>query len=53
MDKSIWRDTYKCLHSIRSIPSLEVIGCDFRNLHPDSRLTDEDKQLLWEYGAEV
>lgn len=47
----MWLDKYDCLHTIRNIPGLEVLGCDFRHLHPDSKLSDEDKQLLWEYGA--
>ena len=48
----IWdATTFECLHTIYNIPGLKVIGCDFRDLHPGSTLTDEDKQLLWEYGA--
>ena len=43
--------TSECLHSIRIIPGLEILGCDFRNLHQNSKLSDKHKQLLWEYGA--
>ena len=40
-----------CLHTLRNIPGLEVLGVDLRRLHPDSRLSDEAKELLYEYGA--
>jgi WD40 repeat protein len=46
-------ESRECIYTFRNVPGLEVLGCDFRNLHPDSKLSDEDKQLLWEYGAEV
>lgn len=50
----IWdAETFKCIRTIRNVANLEVMGCDFRNLHPDSRLSDEDRQLLWDYGADV
>ena len=50
----IWdAETFECIRTIRNVANLEVMGCDFRNLHPDSRLSDEDRQLLWEYGADV
>ena len=50
----IWEtNTYECLRTIRNIPGLEILGCDFRSLHKESTLTGEDRQLLWEYGAEV
>ena len=50
----VWdAETFECIHTIRNVANLEVMGCDFRNLHPDSRLSDEDRQLLWDYGADV
>ncbi len=48
----IWdAETFECLHTIHYIPGLEVIGVDLRHLHPDSRLSDEVKERLYEYGA--
>lgn len=50
----IWdAQTYECLHVIRNVPGLEVTGCDLTKLHEASRLSEEDKQLLWAYGAQV
>ena len=50
----IWdAETFECIRTIRNVANLEVMGCDLRNLHPDARLSDEDRQLLWDYGADV
>lgn len=50
----IWdAETFECIRTIRNVAKLEVMGCDFRNLHPDASLSDEDRQLLWDYGADV
>lgn len=43
--------TFRCVFTFVFRPGMDVFGCDFRELHPDSKLSDEDKQLLWEYGA--
>ena len=50
----IWdAKTLRCLDTIYNIPGLEVKGVDLRHLHPDSRLSDEVKERLYEYGAIV
>jgi hypothetical protein len=35
------------------IPGLFIQGCSFKNLHPDSQLSDEEKELLKMYGGVV
>lgn len=37
--------------SIPFIPGLLLQGCDFRHLHPDSEISDEDMDVLRQYGA--
>ena len=50
----VWdAETFECLHTIHNVPGLEVLGVDFRHLHPDSRLSTETKERLYEYGAIV
>ena len=50
----IWdAETFECLHTIHNVPGLEVHGVDLRHLHPESRLSDETKERLYEYGAIV
>ena len=41
------------LRKIRHMPGLEVSGVDFRDIHPDSRLTGETIKYLLQYGAVV
>ena len=43
----------ECSHSINLYPGLDIVGVDLRHLHPDSHLSDEVKELLYEYGAIV
>jgi hypothetical protein len=45
------RQTNKILHTFENIPGLWIQGCSFRNLHPDSQLSDEEKELLKMYGG--
>ena len=43
----IWStENNECLRIIRHYSGLYVRGCDMRNLHPDSVLSDEDKEIL-------
>ncbi len=42
-----------CLRTIHNIPGLKVIGVDLRHLYPDSQISDEVKERLYEYGAIV
>jgi len=39
--------------TIINIPGLFIQGCSFKNLHPDSDLSAESKNLMRQYGAEV
>lgn len=41
----------KCEEKLSNIPGLLIQGCDFRNLHPDSQLSDEAIALLRQYGG--
>jgi WD40 repeat protein len=41
----------KVIKLFTNIPGLVVQGCTFRNLHPDSDLSDENKKLMKQYGA--
>ncbi len=45
--------TNQVLHTLKIIPGLWIHGCSFKNLHPQSQLTDEGKQLLKMYGAVI
>lgn len=45
--------TFEPLHTINNISGLEVYGVDLRHLHSASRLSDEIKERLYEYGAIV
>lgn len=48
----IWStSTYECLHSIKLVSGLRIVGCDFRNLHPRSHFTQKDKEILRYYGV--
>jgi WD40 repeat protein len=50
----IWNaETFECIQTVHFIPGLQLTGVDIRHLHPDSRLTDETRTLLYEYGAIV
>ena len=50
----IWdSETGKYMDTLPNIPGLIVHGVDFRNLHPNSRFTEEEKELLRRYGAIV
>ena len=50
----IWStETGKCQKVFYNYPGLIVLGCDLRNLHSDSLFSDEDKDILREYGAIV
>ena len=48
----IWStETGECLYTIPSIPRLMVNGVDLRHLHPDCSFSNEDKEILRQYGA--
>ena len=50
----IWStETGECLQIIYNYSGLIVYNCDLRHLHPDSDLSDEDKDILRRYGAIV
>ncbi len=36
-----------------NVPGLLIQGCSFKNLHPDSDLSAESKNLMRRYGAEI
>ncbi len=41
----------ECIRTFRNIPGLLIQGTDMRNLHPDSEIPEEEKNLLRQYGA--
>ena len=43
--------TGKCIKTIKNIPGLFIQGVDMRNLHPTSKITPEEKEILQQYGA--
>ncbi len=43
----------KPLKTFKYIPGLFIYGCNMRHLHPESNLSDEDKEILRRYGAIV
>lgn len=45
--------TLACLQTIRYIPGLDVMGCDFRKIHPESSLSAGIKKILQAYGGSV
>ncbi|NIM18289.1 MAG: hypothetical protein GTO45_40445 [Candidatus Aminicenantes bacterium] len=47
------RETEEPLRTFINIPGLFIQGCSFKNLHPDSDLSAESKNLMRQYGAEV
>jgi len=51
--KIIDHQTKEVLHTLKNIPGLFIQGCSFKNLHPDSQLSDEEKELLKMYGGTV
>ncbi|MFC2140760.1 hypothetical protein ACFLQP_00500 [Acidobacteriota bacterium] len=48
----IYDKTGAPIHTIINIPGLFIQGCSFKNLHPDSDLSEESKNLMRQYGAE-
>ena len=47
------RQTGAILQTFENISGLFIQGCSFKNLHPDSKLSDEEKELLKMYGGTV
>ncbi|MDM8550530.1 hypothetical protein QUF72_10645 [Desulfobacterales bacterium HSG2] len=47
------KETGGRLRTIRNIPGLLIQGTDMRNLHPDSEISDEEREILRQYGALV
>ncbi len=48
----VWdAQTGQCLLTLPNIPGLIIQGCDFRALHPDSKLSKEQIALLRQYGG--
>lgn len=45
--------TFKHIHTIHGISRLEVQGVNLCNIHPDSKLSVDTMELLFEYGAIV
>ncbi|MCP5050999.1 MAG: hypothetical protein GY940_27795 [bacterium] len=41
------------IRTFTNIPGLFIHGCSFKNLHPDSDLSEESKKLMRQYGAEM
>ena len=50
----LW-DTYtgECLMEIKNYFGLQVQGLNLKNLHLDSKITDEEKKILGQHGAEI
>jgi hypothetical protein len=46
-------ETYRMKMKLRSIPGLFIQGCSFKNLHPQSNLSDKSRALLKQYGAKL
>jgi len=44
-------NTGKCLATMTSLPGILLAGCSFRNLHPDSQLSAEAKNIMRQYGV--
>ncbi len=48
----VWNaQTGENLQTLPNIPGLFIQGCDFRNLHPNSNLSEESIALLRQYGG--
>lgn len=48
----VWNSqTGECINTIVNAPGLFIQGCDFRNLHPDSKLSEEDIAIMRQYGG--
>jgi hypothetical protein len=41
------------IRTIINIPGLFIQGCSFKNLHPDSDLSEESKKVMRQYGAVI
>lgn len=49
---NVWEiETGTCLLTIKNIPGLLIQGCDFINLHPNTKLSTEGISLLKQYGG--
>ena len=44
---------YKSEHSFCRNTGLDLVGIDLRHIHPESTISDRDKQTLYMYGAIV
>jgi WD40 repeat protein len=44
-------NTFPPIRTFINIPGLFIQGCSFKNLHPDSDLSEESKNLMRQYGA--
>jgi WD40 repeat protein len=44
-------DTGECIRTIKNIPGLLIQGVDMSDLHSDSEVNEEEKELLKQYGA--
>ena len=44
-------DSGECLNTIAYEPGLWIQGCSFRQLHPDSKFSDDDEVVFRNYGA--
>ncbi len=51
--KIIDHQTKEVLNALKNILGLFIQGCSFKNLHPDSQLSDEEKRLLKMYSGTV
>ncbi len=51
--KMISVETEELIHTFTNIPGLFIQGCSFKNLHPDSDLSEESKNLMRQYGAKI
>ena len=48
----VWSvETRKCINTFENIPGLIIYGCSFKNLHPESVISDETKRKMKMYGA--
>jgi hypothetical protein len=44
--------TFATIRTFINIPGLFIQGCSFKNLHPDSDLSEESMKVMRQYGAE-
>jgi len=44
-------DNFEFTMTLQNVPDLFINGCSFKNIHPDSELSEDKKVLMKQYGA--